>query len=321
MQTTDQPSLIQLPFAASGGRSVIPVPSQIGITDGAASWTDGFPPLTRTPKSSGGKAPNGLDMNGVLYAISANMRWWNAGGNPKRSSAFQAAVGGYPSGAILQSSDNVGWWRCTADNNPTDPEAGGAGWEPIQGYGVQPVTMTGSNVTLTPLQALRRQIVITGALVANVNLILPASRQEWLVLNGTTGNFTITAKTASGSGVSLLSGPNVIYGDGANIGHATTAQTVLGTNGRRRTPDGLLEQWGVLSIGDVPSTLTTYTITFGIPFPVACDNLQLTVMDTGGFGNLKTTIKTLGASSAVITLSEDYSSTQAASVHWRALGR
>ena len=33
----------------SGKTYPIPVPSQIAITPGAASFTDGFPPLTRTP--------------------------------------------------------------------------------------------------------------------------------------------------------------------------------------------------------------------------------------------------------------------------------
>ena len=66
-----KPDKITLPFAASGNKNVIPVASQIGITGGAASYTDGFPPLTMTPVAAGGIPPSGKDMNGVIYTISA----------------------------------------------------------------------------------------------------------------------------------------------------------------------------------------------------------------------------------------------------------
>lgn len=37
-------------------------------------------------------------------------------------------LGGYPRGAIVQASNNVGWWLCLQDDNSSDPDAGGAGW-------------------------------------------------------------------------------------------------------------------------------------------------------------------------------------------------
>ena len=63
------PTKITVPFANTGSKNTIPVPSQISVTPGAASYTDGFPPLTMTPKASGGVPPFGQDMNGILYAI------------------------------------------------------------------------------------------------------------------------------------------------------------------------------------------------------------------------------------------------------------
>lgn len=217
MQSSNQPGKISVPFANSGAKQPIPVASQVGIEDGRASYTDGFPPLTRTPLSAGGKPPFGTDMNGILNAATVIQQWQSAGGGFKYDSTFATAIGGYPAGAMLVRSDNSGIWVNTVDNNSTDPEAGGAGWQP-DNSGITSVVMTNANVTLTPLQAARPIISITGALTANVQLIFPAYAKTWTIVNGTTGTPTITAKTASGSGVILYSGTaQAVYGDGSGV--------------------------------------------------------------------------------------------------------
>lgn len=236
MNLTSAPSKIVLPFANGGGKSTIPVASQIGVVDGAASWTDGFPPLTRTPKAAGGVPPLGLDMNGVLNAMSDIIRWANAGAGFTYDAAFasNANISGYPKGARIARTDGEGYWINTVDGNTTDPEAGGAGWYPDFTAGATAVTMTNSNVTLTPLQYGKQIIIISGTLTANVNLIFPALAARWVVVNNTTGNYTITCKTASGTGVAV-SGVQQIVGDGANVlsnggvGYNQTWQNVLGS--------------------------------------------------------------------------------------------
>ena len=72
MQSTSVPGRIQTPFANSGGKNTIPVASQIALDPALASYTDGFPPATRTPLAAGGKPPYGADMNGILKAITAH---------------------------------------------------------------------------------------------------------------------------------------------------------------------------------------------------------------------------------------------------------
>lgn len=133
MQISDVPPKIVKPFAAGGSKNTIPVPSQIPITAGAASWTDGFPPLTMTPVSSGGVPPSGLDMNGILNQISGLSRWQSAGAAYTWDSAFATAVGGYPKGSRVLNTALTGMWLCTVDNNTTNPDAGGAGWIPQGG--------------------------------------------------------------------------------------------------------------------------------------------------------------------------------------------
>ena len=133
MQSSNQPGKISLPFANSGAKQPIPVASQVGIEDGRASYTDGFPPLTRTPLAAGGKPPFGTDMNGVLNAITAIQQWQSAGGTFMYDSVFATSVGGYPKGALVQKADSTGFWRCTVESNQSNPDTGGAGWADLVG--------------------------------------------------------------------------------------------------------------------------------------------------------------------------------------------
>jgi hypothetical protein len=221
MQRSNAPSKLLLPFASAGGKNAIPIASQVGVTPGAASYVDGFPPLTRTAKVAGGVGPSGLDMNGALFEISTIARWLAAGGSFTYDATYanDSNVGGYPKGASTLRSDGLGFWINTVDNNVTDPESAGAaaaGWVPGMTNGVTAVTMTNANVTLTPLQYGKLVIVITGALIADVQLIFPAIAGKWSIVNATTGAHTITAKTAAGSGVVIV-GADEVVGDGTDI--------------------------------------------------------------------------------------------------------
>ena len=231
MQLSNSPGKLVLPFANSGNKNSIPVASQIGITPGAASLADGFPPLTMTPVAAGGVPPSGLDMNGILFELSAVVRWANAGGGYPFDADFATDinVNGYPKGARVMRSDGLGYWFNTVENNTTDPEAAGAaaaGWVPDFTNGVTAVTMTSANVTLTPLQYGKPIIVITGTLTANLNLIFPAIVNEWTVINNTTGPYTITCKTAAGTGL-VVNTAALIVGDGTNIQSAVTDAAAL----------------------------------------------------------------------------------------------
>ena len=218
MQLSDQPDKIPLAFAENGEKDVIPEGSS--PFDGRASLNDGFPPPTRQALIDGGIPPNGLDMNGILWLATAINRWQSAGGFFAYDSVFatDSNVGGYPKGAMLVRADGSGFWISTANDNTTDPDAGGAGWQPVNNIGVQSISMAGSNVTLTALQAARDMIVVSGTLSANVNLIFPTTVKSWIVTNNTTGAYTITCKTASGTGGVITQGASrVFYGDGTNL--------------------------------------------------------------------------------------------------------
>ncbi|POS10238.1 phage tail protein [Burkholderia gladioli] len=223
MQSTQSPTLVPLPFAANGQKNTIPEASQISITPGAASLNDGFPPLTMIPRASGGIAPSGFDFNGILNLITQSIRWAHGGGTYTWNSGFasDSNVGGYPKGSVLARADLTGFWLNTVENNATNPDAtdgSAAGWVPGYNYGVTTITgLTNANVTLSPLQAAKGRIVLSGTLTGSINVVFPAWTKEWQVVNNTTGAFTITAKTAAGTGIVLPAGQTKITGDGTNI--------------------------------------------------------------------------------------------------------
>lgn len=222
MQTSSQPKLLPVPFADAGSKQTIPNDSQIGITAGRASYTDGFPPLTRTPLAAGGVPPFGTDFNGVLNDITAAVRWSQSGASYPFNAAFNTAIGGYPKGARIPNSTLDGFWLNTTEGNTVNPEnttAALTGWVPSGFYGVTAIMgLSGSSITLTTLQAGRDRITLAGALTANINLIVPAWIKRWEIINNCTGSFSVTVKTPSGTGVPVSAGKTMaVFGDGTNI--------------------------------------------------------------------------------------------------------
>lgn len=222
MQLSNLPARILAAFAVSGAKRTIPVASQIGVTPGAASYTDGFPPLTMLALNAGGVPPAGQDFNGIFNAITLIQQWQSAGGSFAYDAAWSTANNGYPKGACIARADGTGFWFNTTDNNTADPDgATPTGWVPEWQYGITAITgLTNANVTLTSVQYGRPIITLAGTLTGNVQIILPAlAGLQRLIVNNTTGAFTVTAKTAAGTGAGIpnAGGAVPVWGDGTNI--------------------------------------------------------------------------------------------------------
>lgn len=323
MQTSSQPKLLPIPFADAGSKQDIPNDSQIGIVAGRASYNDGFPPLTRTPLAGGGVPPFGTDFNGVFNDITAAIRWSQAGAGYPFNAAFNTAVAGYPKGARIPNSTLDGFWLNTTDGNSTNPEnttAALTGWVPSDNYGTTAITgLSGSSVTLTTLQASKSRITLAGTLTANINIIVPAWRKNWTVVNGATGTFSVTFKTPSGTGVAIPSGStSYLVGDGTNIttdlGTAAFRSVGVGINqipdmnsfasslvaggGYQKLPGGLIIQWGS---GAYTNQATT-SVTLPIAFPnagfltVASKGSGITLSGEYAVGSQMTSLSTISIS-------------------------
>lgn len=273
--TISTPTKTTVPFAASGQKNAILIPSQSG---GTASFTDGFPPLTMTPKSGGGIPPSGKDMNGILFTLSQAIQYEQAGGHFPYDSSFASTVGGYPVGAIVQCTNNSGFWINGTANNTTDPEAFGAGWLPLKQIGATTINVAATDVTLTALQAAKDVLIITGVLTANINIIVPSWVKVWNVINNATmGNYSIIIKTSTSTvenSAILLSDANEITCNGSNKVYSLTY--LLATKSfSEETAARIAEQkaigWGQ-DWEDVSASRTTnetYTNTTGKPILVS----------------------------------------------------
>lgn len=147
MLYTNAPAFMNVVWGASAGSPyihVVPIPSQIGVVAGAASYTDGFVPLNATNVLAGGIPPSVQDMNGVLNAFSANIQWHQAGGWYQYNGTFATAVGGYPNKAVLLNAAGTGFWFNTVDNNLTNPDSGGTGWQTVGALSCPWSGLTGS---------------------------------------------------------------------------------------------------------------------------------------------------------------------------------
>ena len=168
MQLATIPLKISTVWGTNGAayRRAIPNASQIGKVNGAASYSDGFVPLNFTPVAAGGVPPFGQDMNGVLFQMTGWERWAQAGGAILYDAQFQQAVGGYPSRARVGSVTTPYLiWQSTADDNLTNPDTGGAGWQPpiFPDVGNAGLTVTAPTTVAAP--------VVFGEQGANIRLM------------------------------------------------------------------------------------------------------------------------------------------------------
>lgn len=232
MSVTVPPVVTQaFAFGADPAFITTPIPTTPPVDPERASYTLGFPPVTFQPLVAGGLPPDGRDFNGILNTVTAHCAYINAGQPYIFDAAVPAALTGYGVGAQIGMADGSGFWFNLSANNAVNPDTTGTGWVPSYSYGFSSITgLTGGSVTLTVSQHRRNTIVLAGTLTSNLQLIFPAHLREWRIVNQCAGAFTVTVKTAAGTGVVIPSGsfgsPVSVYGDGTNL-YPTVAPFVL----------------------------------------------------------------------------------------------
>ncbi len=120
--------------------------------------------------------------------------------------------------AIPTVQGDIGLWGTELNLNPPILDGCLGGTSTINMAG-------GSNVTLTTVQSQNLILNLTGALTANVALILPQLGAFFIVQNNTTGNFVVTVQTSAiGLTVGVAQGDRVMLAsDGTNVVYATKA--------------------------------------------------------------------------------------------------
>jgi hypothetical protein len=143
-------------------------------------------------------------------------------------------------------------------------------------YSVVALNVAGnSNVNLTAIQAGGGVLKFTGALTGNISVIAPNAAKRWTVVNATTGNFTLTLKTAAGAGVAITQGkkttlecdatdvydPKTDFVDTVLAGNPTTTTQPAGDASTKVATTALAQQvrtgYGVVNVaGNVNVNLT-----------------------------------------------------------------
>lgn len=79
------------------------------------------------------------------------------------------------------------------------------------------------DVTLTEIESRYPAMDFTGAIAANINVIVTTTPKPLIARNSTTGAFTLTVKTSAGTGVAITAGTGYkgLYCDGVNVGAVT----------------------------------------------------------------------------------------------------
>ena len=119
---------------------------------------------------------------------------------------------------LIGNGEQAGTWGTTTNNN-----LGTLLEQAITG--VQPITLTGGDYTLTdynglPDQARNAVLVFGGLLAAPCNVIAPAVEKTYIVRNFS--NATVTVKTASGNGISIANAASeLIFCNGTDFYSAT----------------------------------------------------------------------------------------------------
>lgn len=138
----------------------------------------------------------------------------------------------------------------------------------------------GSNVTLSVVEAGAGILVFTGALTANIAVIVPGSTGKWQVSNQTTGAYSLTVKTGTGTGVSVVQGSTItLWCDGTNVNAGVSVgpwQSPTLLNGWMSygapyaPPSYCIDNLGTVRLRGVVKSGTVGTATPVFKLPVGC---------------------------------------------------
>jgi len=126
----------------------------------------------------------------------------------------------------------------------------------------------GVDVTLTASEAAYGVINFTGLLTANINVIVPTAVASWYFYNTTTGAFTLTVKTAAGTGVAITqTGRTILYCDGTNVVTpipAGSSGTVTSVTAGTGLSGGVITTTGTVALANTAVAAGTYGGALGV---------------------------------------------------------
>ena len=130
---------------------------------------------------------------------------------------------------VQATGENSGTWGQITNTNLLIVEQAIAGYEAVALNATTGATLTVSNGAVS--NGKNAVLQLTGTITTNVNVVVPVVEKVYIVDNATSGAYSVTVKTTSGSGVTWAAadkGTKMVYGDGTNI--VDTAFTELSSD-------------------------------------------------------------------------------------------
>ena len=120
---------------------------------------------------------------------------------------------------VQATGENSGTWGQITNTNLLILEQAICGYSSIALNATTGATLTFSNGALS--NGKDQVIKLTGTITGNVNVVIPDSVEKtYIIENATSGSFTVTVKTSSGTGVTWSTtdkGKKMVYSDGTNV--------------------------------------------------------------------------------------------------------
>ena len=120
---------------------------------------------------------------------------------------------------VQATGENSGTWGQITNTNLLILEQAIGGYDAVALNATTGATLTFSNGALS--NGKNQVIRLTGTITSNVNVVIPDGIEKtYLIENATTGAFTVTFKTSSGTGATWSTtdkGYKIVYSDGTNI--------------------------------------------------------------------------------------------------------
>ena len=143
MALVNQPPILASSFAVNGDKNTIPTTNS--GTEGLASLSLGFPPITQQPVSQGGIPPQRADFNGIFNLITNFLMFIQNGSIFAYSSSLD-----YQPPAIVYGNNAL--YRCIATNGANtsagvQPLSNTSYWQPLIPVGG--ITVSGNTITVT----------------------------------------------------------------------------------------------------------------------------------------------------------------------------
>ena len=120
---------------------------------------------------------------------------------------------------LMVTGENAGTWGDNTNNNLNLVQQAIAGYEAVTVSGTGTTTLVMTDKTIS--NARNAVVKLTGTITGNIDVTIPNSIEKtYIIQNGTTGSFTVTFKTVSGTGFTFSATEKNValcYSDGTNV--------------------------------------------------------------------------------------------------------